>query len=109
MINWDNKQREVLRLALQKAYTDYGKLEMFVDEKLDVPLAKISPNIEFDQVAFKLVSWAKTNNKLDELFEQFCQANPQTKNALIAGLQPQPLICCPGQFSSADWDKLLSI
>ena len=106
MIDWDNERRQVFKLALQKAYTDYDDLDMFVDEALDVPLADIAPKEELGKVAFKLLRWAKAKGKLDELFEQFCQANPQEKDALVARLQPQPLVSRSSNLDEADWKAL---
>ncbi|MBD2115205.1 MULTISPECIES: effector-associated domain EAD1-containing protein [Cyanophyceae] len=106
MINWDNEQRQVFRLALQEAYTDYDALDLFVDEAMDVSLAEIAPKEKLDKVAFKLLRWAQEKRRLNELFEKFCQANPQTKDALITRLQPHLLMSRSSNLDEADWTTL---
>jgi hypothetical protein len=105
-IDWTNENREKFRIAFQRAYPDYGSLEMFVDEKLDENLATISENVKLDQVIYKLIKWAQSNTRLDELFQRFCEANPRTKDAVITELQRQPLVSSTSILSAQDWDFL---
>jgi hypothetical protein len=107
-IDWTNKRREIFRLALQKAYTDYNQLEIFVDEKLDENLSAIVEKAQLSTVIFNLLKWARSpkGSGLDELFKQFCEANPKIKDSVIAELQRQPLISSAVKMTEQDWETL---
>lgn len=106
MIDWNNEQRQVFRLTLQKVYTNYAELEMFVDEALDMPLAGIARSEKLSTAVFDLLKWAKAATRLDGLFEQFCLANPQEEANFLARLQPQSLVERPGNLNETDWNGL---
>ncbi len=106
-MNWSNDKREILRLALQNVYTDYDLLEIFVDEKLDANLPDIAEKAELTKVTYKLLKWAKSENRLDELFRVFCLDNPRVKDSVIAKLQSQPLIDISVNLQENDWDTLI--
>ena len=93
MIDWNiKKNRRRFQEALQKAYIDYDRLEMFMDNYMDQPLREITPEAALDIVAFKIVKWAEEKNLIVELFQEFCDAHPRLKDAVIADLQNQPLV-----------------
>ncbi len=96
----------MFRLTLQKVYTGYAELELFVDEALDMSLADIAPQAKLSTVVFNLLKWARAETRLDELFKQFCLTNPQEEAALIARLQPQSLVNRPGNLNETDWNDL---
>jgi hypothetical protein len=107
-IDWSPERRGIFRLALQKSYTDYDDLEMFVDEKLDENLANISEKAELSKVAFKLLQWARSEGRLDELLLKFCDANPRVKDDVIADLQRQPLVNRNVKLLATDWEDLFA-
>jgi len=105
-IDWSGENRETFRLALQEAYTDYDLLEIFVDEKLDENLSGIAENAALPKVIHKLLKWAQSAKRLDELFQQFCEANPRIKDSVIAKLQQRPLIKRYFNLREEDWEML---
>jgi hypothetical protein len=106
VVDWNNKQRETFREALQEAYTDYVDLEMFLDEKLDVQLADFAPDEGLRKVTFKLIQWARKEKRLDELFNEFCLNNPSRKDSVITKLQQEPLVKLSRKVSEEDWEQL---
>ncbi|MGC1306651.1 MAG: effector-associated domain EAD1-containing protein [Phormidesmis sp.] len=70
-IDWTHQKRIIFKSALQRVYPDYEELELFVDDGIDENLANIADVKRLPLVIGDLVRWAKTNNKLNELFEAF--------------------------------------
>jgi len=108
-MDWSSEKREIFRLALQKSYTDYELLEIFVDEKLDESLPDIAEKGELSKVTYKLLKWARSEKRLDELFTKFCEANPRLKDSVIAELQPKPLISRSVNLLEKDWEGLFAM
>jgi vWA-MoxR associated protein C-terminal domain/Effector-associated domain 1 len=109
-IDWnDGGNREKFRLALEKAYPDYDLLEMFVDEKLNESLAIIAAKEELSKVIYKLLKWAKSQHRFDELLKKFCEANHRTKDSLIAELTSLPLIGRSVKVFVGEWESLFAL
>ena len=101
MINWDNHKRKTLRQALQDVYQDYGSLEMFVAEELDVSLVNISSPLDtLDKVAFKVIKSCGA----DSVYDAFKRDNPN--HLLIAALERPLVPQIQRRFSEQDWSNL---
>ncbi|MEM9245048.1 MAG: SUMF1/EgtB/PvdO family nonheme iron enzyme [Cyanobacteria bacterium P01_F01_bin.153] len=75
---WNNVNRRKLREALQDVYLSYTRLEIFVHDELDASLQRIVPSSQdMEAVAFKLVEWARTQRRLDDLYKAFREENPE--------------------------------
>ena len=76
-MEWTNKGKKKLRLALLDAYRGYAPLKIFVADELGIRLETIAPeNAGLETVAFDLVDWADSKGKLDDLYEAFVEENP---------------------------------
>ena len=109
MIDWTIKENQKrFQKALSDAYTDYDRLEIFMSYEMDKPLPEITQEAALDIVVFKVMRWAIKEERIDELFQEFCNENPRLKDAVIANLQSQPLIRRSTQLSKQDWTKLFA-
>lgn len=109
MIDWTIKEnRKRFQKALSNAYTDYDRLEIFMSYEMDKPLPEITQEAALDTVVFKVMKWAIKEERIDELFQEFCNENPRLKDAVIANLQSQPLIRRATQLSKQDWTELFA-
>ena len=100
MINWDGRTRKQLRQALQSVYPDYGRLEIFVVEELDVPLATISEPDTIDVVASRVIKRCGA----DCVYDVFKRENPN--HPLIAALERPLVRKIQRRFSEQDWSDL---
>src|SRR6185295_3955745 len=77
--------REAIREAIVDAYTDWGRLENLVRVVLDVHLEhKVGRDGGLEQVADRLVEWARSVGQLDELIEGAYERAP--KNPKLVAL-----------------------
>lgn len=66
-----------LRIALTEAYPSKTKLSMLVRESdLDTNLEEIVIGENLNEIAFQLINWAESQNKLNILISAACQENP---------------------------------
>ena len=109
MIDWnDRKKCKIFRQALEAAYSKPSALVRFVSEDFGENLDLIAKGDDLSDLIFKLIGWAKSQDRLEELFQIFCDENPKRKNAVIADLQSQPLIPRSIQLLEQDWTKLFT-
>ena len=109
MIDWnDRKKCKIFRQALEAAYSKPSALVRFVSEDFGENLDLIAKGDDLSDLIFKLIDWAKSQDRLEELFQIFCNENPKRKNAVIADLQSQPLIPRSIQLPEQDWTKLFT-
>ena len=109
MIDWTIKENQKrFQKALSDAYTDYDRLEIFMSYEMDKPLPEITQEAALDIVVFKVMRWAIKEERIDELFQEFCDENPRLKDAVIANLQSQPLIRRSIQLSKQGWTELFT-
>jgi hypothetical protein len=90
---WDSATKKQFRLALIDVYRDYSLLEIFVADELGERLKEITHEQSLKVVAFKLLEWAESQKRLDELFAAFCRENPRHVLALqppSSSLSPPP-------------------
>ncbi|MEM6502659.1 MAG: effector-associated domain EAD1-containing protein, partial [Cyanobacteria bacterium P01_C01_bin.89] len=76
-MDWTGAQKKRLRQALMDAYRDVVELEIFVADELDGKLKEISPSENLKTVTFKLVDWAESQGRLEELKEALLLENPR--------------------------------
>lgn len=75
-INWNNSQnRKLLKAALMQAYPSVPELTMFVDEEINENLAVITAPGDLERTAFELVKWARKEERIDELYQKFCNCH----------------------------------
>ena len=109
MIDWnDRKKCKIFRQALEAAYSKPSALVRFVSEDFGENLDLIAKGDDLSDLIFKLIDWAKSQDRLEELFQIFCNENPKRRNAVIADLQSQPLIPRSTQLSKQDWTELFA-
>ena len=76
MIDWnDHKKRKTFREALQAVYFRPSALERFIDEELNENAAIVAEGENLSDRIYKLISWAKSKDKLDALYDAFKQNN----------------------------------
>lgn len=106
-IDWSDKsKRKAFRLTLQRVYPSEADLKLFVDEELNENLAVIAANANLQATAHGLVAWAHTKNRLDEVFQAFCDENPN--DPAIVELQQRPLIERPSNLGEEEWETLFA-
>jgi endonuclease G, mitochondrial len=76
-IDWnDTKKRQALQEALEKSYPSASQLEIFVDIALNENLENIvGDNHNLRQKTYYLIKWARSKNRLGEIFEAFKKEN----------------------------------
>jgi formylglycine-generating enzyme required for sulfatase activity len=76
-IDWnDQKKRQALQEALEESYPSASELEIFVDIALNENLQRIvGDNHNLRQKNYYLIKWAKSKNRLGEIFEAFKKEN----------------------------------
>lgn len=108
-VDWSKKNQAIFQEALQGAFSDYEELEQFVYFKLDESLPNFVERTGLKTVTFNLLKWAILQQRLDELFQKFCEDHPRLKDSLIAKLQPQPLISRLTKLLETDWESLFDL
>ncbi len=110
MVDWNDKNnRKKFREALEKAYPDPEDLELFVDEALNENLNAIANGSTLRQKARKLISWARTETRIDELWKAFKDDKPrrpeiaEIESELLVDVKIEPLL------PSAEWTLLFSM
>ena len=100
----ENKKR--FREALQKVYPEPVDLEIFVYEALNENLSTITTETSLYKIIFKLVQWAEAKGRLDELYNEFCQAN--SKNPAVAELKGDRFLRYHQKITSDQWDMIFA-
>ena len=76
-IHWSARAKKRFRKVLVDTYQSYNLLSIFVSEELDTHLKDLTTTEDLEAVAFHLIDWAESKNRLEDLFQSFCSQNPQ--------------------------------
>ncbi|MFK8184519.1 MAG: effector-associated domain EAD1-containing protein [Phormidesmis sp.] len=109
-ITWDRHKRKAFKSALHQVYPDYNQLDLFVYDAIDENLADITNDTRVEISIRYLLRWADgREGVLDELFEAFCEENPNNSNiAIIEGKSITAVSTGshPSKIAQQDWDRL---
>ena len=103
-IKWDNTKRKTFRLALQEVYPSKKELEIFAYEELNQNITEIASDENLKVMTSDLINWACAKEKINELFQVFCEENPEHR--VINELKDNTLIQKPEKITEEQWDKL---
>ena len=104
-IDWeDNTKRKVFRKALQEVYPSGAALAIFVDEELGENLEVVAGGTNLQSTAHELVKWARTQGKLDEVYQAFKRQNP--KHSVIGQLEQEAFVPQPWDLSQQARDLI---
>ncbi|NEP61811.1 MAG: trypsin-like peptidase domain-containing protein [Symploca sp. SIO2G7] len=71
-------QREALRQALMSAFPTPTKLDMLLDERLEIPLNQTATtNQPYGDVVFEVIRWANSEGRLEELVSEAYRRKPR--------------------------------
>jgi hypothetical protein len=100
-IDWTSKKRKAFREALQYVYTDISELAMFVDEELNEKLAQIAGGSNLKDTAYKLIDWATSKDRINDLYQAFKDENPN--HVFNQSIDRESLIPQTSNLTQSDW------
>ena len=109
-ITWENNKRKAFKSALHQVYSNYGDLDIFVEDAIDEKLADITETTRVKTAIGYLLRWAASREgMLDRLFEAFCEENP--RNSTIDIIKGKPITSVSSchqerKVKGEQWDSL---
>ncbi len=91
-MDWTGPKRGKFRDCIQDIYPDKDELEIFIDEVFEVDLANIKNSQKYKTYCFNLIKFAESENRLDELYDKFCEENADNPRITTLKNKIDPLI-----------------